>query len=51
MGLGTFISLNESLDELVSLSDALMYEAKRKGKDTVVQREYAAAQASPVANL
>jgi len=51
MGLGTFISLNESLDELVSLSDALMYEAKRKGKDTVVQREYAAAaQASPVAN-
>jgi diguanylate cyclase (GGDEF)-like protein len=42
IGLGTFISLSESLDELVSLSDALMYEAKRKGKDTVVQREYAA---------
>ena len=52
MGLGTFISLNESLDELVSLSDALMYEAKRKGKDTVVQREYAPpTDAAPVGNL
>ncbi len=41
IGLGTFISLSESLEELVSLSDALMYEANRQGKDKVVQREYA----------
>lgn len=44
IGLGTFISLSESLEELVSLSDALMYEAKRQGKDAVVQREYAPAE-------
>jgi diguanylate cyclase (GGDEF)-like protein len=41
IGLATFISLGESLDEIVSLSDALMYEAKRQGKNAVVQREYA----------
>ena len=42
IGVGTFVCVDASPEELVSICDALMYEAKRQGKDRLVQREYGA---------
>ena len=42
-GLGTFVAIPQSPDEVLAVCDALMYEAKTAGKDRIVHREFAAA--------
>lgn len=38
IGVLTFEKLPESVDEMVSLADELMYSAKQKGKNTLERR-------------
>ena len=38
-GVATFVNLPDGVDELLHKSDALMYEAKKQGKDIIVHEE------------